>query len=523
MTIPSMTFRHRRMRAPAESGSAFFHPLAQNIHETWNRNQREIASLELNIAGKSIQQWRAQAQQDLVDAAFQYTRQYRDCSTPNSNSTILSGHQPQLFHPGVWFKNFVLHQLGRQFDAQPVNLLIDNDLCGVTKIPVPSGSADQPTIRRVPFDQGGRLMPFENRTVNDQTIFENFASETSKTVSPFVNNPLVDRLWPDVLRISKQQENLGQALAGGRNVLESEFGIDNLELPLSQVCQSEVFGVFFHELIGQADRFFEIYNRVLQEYREFYGIKNRSQPLPDLARVEGYMEMPFWIWTDQRPSRQPLFVKQTGDLIKLSNLSNIYVELPVNDNSAWHEAFEKYAIRPRALATTMFSRLFLCDMFIHGIGGAKYDELTDQIAESFLNVKLPEYLTSTATIKFDSPIELLTRQDLTQYRVTLREMQYHPEEFVENPGVLEANLIFAKKQLIEEFKYPAKRLETYQRVTQINQLLQSAMVEKRNWLTNELADERQQLQRARILGSREYSFCLFDESLVETMKKLTAI
>ena len=33
-------------------------------------------------------------------------------------------------------------------------------------------------------------------------------------------------------------------------------------------------------------------------------------------------------------------------------------------------------IRPRAILTTLYSRLFLSDLFIHGIGGAKYDAWT---------------------------------------------------------------------------------------------------------------------------------------------------
>ena len=42
-----------------------------------------------------------------------------------------------------------------------------------------------------------------------------------------------------------------------------------------------------------------------------------------------------------------------------------------------------FKIRTRALTTTMFARLFLADLFIHGIGGGIYDELTDRIIERY--------------------------------------------------------------------------------------------------------------------------------------------
>ena len=40
-------------------------------------------------------------------------------------------------------------------------------------------------------------------------------------------------------------------------------------------------------------------------------------------------------------------------------------------------------LRSRALVTTLFARLLLSDLFMHGIG-AKYDELTDVLVEPSL-------------------------------------------------------------------------------------------------------------------------------------------
>ena len=46
-------------------------------------------------------------------------------------------------------------------------------------------------------------------------------------------------------------------------------------------------------------------------------------------------------------------------------------------------------LRPRALVTTMYARLMLADLFLHGIGGAKYDQLTDLIIRQFFDVQPP--------------------------------------------------------------------------------------------------------------------------------------
>ena len=46
-------------------------------------------------------------------------------------------------------------------------------------------------------------------------------------------------------------------------------------------------------------------------------------------------------------------------------------------------------IRPKAIVNTMYSRMFLSDLFIHGIGGATYDFITDEIIRGFFGVGPP--------------------------------------------------------------------------------------------------------------------------------------
>ena len=46
----------------------------------------------------------------------------------------------------------------------------------------------------------------------------------------------------------------------------------------------------------------------------------------------------------------------------------------------------------------MYSRMFFSDLFIHGIGGAKYDLITDEIIREFFGVEPPGYATISATL-----------------------------------------------------------------------------------------------------------------------------
>jgi len=58
-------------------------------------------------------------------------------------------------------------------------------------------------------------------------------------------------------------------------------------------------------------------------------------------------------------------------------------------------------IRPKALLLTLFNRLFISDLFIHGLGGAKYDLVTDEIIREFFKVEPPHFLVASCTLYLD--------------------------------------------------------------------------------------------------------------------------
>src|SRR5207253_6987088 len=60
-------------------------------------------------------------------------------------------------------------------------------------------------------------------------------------------------------------------------------------------------------------------------------------------------------------------------------------------------------LRPRALTLTLFARVCLGDFFIHGIGGGKYDEVTDAIIRGYFGVEPPAYQVLSATLHLPLP------------------------------------------------------------------------------------------------------------------------
>ena len=88
---------------------------------------------------------------------------------------------------------------------------------------------------------------------------------------------------------------------------------------------------------------------------------------------------PFWIWSTEDPQRRPLFARQAGNEVVISDRHAHTIPLPLTEDGDAAAAAEQLAalssrgikLRTRALTTTLFARLVLSDLFLHGIGGAK--------------------------------------------------------------------------------------------------------------------------------------------------------
>jgi hypothetical protein len=177
-------------------------------------------------------------------------------------------------------------------------------------------------------------------------------------------------------------------------------------------------------------------------------------------------------------------------------------------------------LRTRALVTTMFARLFLADLFLHGIGGAKYDQVTDAICERLFGFRPPEHMTLTGTLRLPIPHVTVSRDEERQMRRALRDLTYHPETSLAN-GSLSPDerrqvdqWTRQKRAWVETVKTPQNAAERHRRIVAANAALSAWTASEREQLERELLqfDERRRVNQT--LDSREYAFCLFPRELL---------
>ncbi len=460
-----------------------------------------------------------------------WTSAYRSVDLPSDDPAgllFLAGHQPELFHPGVWFKNFALGDLSRRYGAAAVNLVIDSDTLKSTSLSVPCGTPAEPHRDSVLFDRPEGRIPFEERPIFDESLFCNFGRRVKKRIATLVPDPLIERYWPMVVERARHVDRLGYCLAQARHQLEGQWGLQTLELPQSAVCDSEPFHWFMVHLFAQIEHFRECYNQAVQEYRRANGIRNTGHPVPDLAADGPWLEAPLWIWNVRQTRRRRVFVCRRGGEIIVSDRAGAEIRLPLGRDDDASDAVVRLMswsrqgvkIRSRALVTTLWARLALSDLFLHGIGGAKYDQVTDRLIEMFFGLSPPEIMVLSATLYLPVPRPANPAEQLRTVRRQLRDLSYHPETYLRDAATLNddsamAALVAEKQRWIDA---PATNDNAYARwkaLGRINNDLQPWVAARRQQLLDQKAQTERALRHDKVLGSREYGFCLFPEAYLQ--------
>jgi hypothetical protein len=497
----------------------------------FEQNRAAASSRVFDFSGVSLAKLASEARKALIVEALAYTRAYRDVAdVPVAQSLpalVLAGHQPELFHPGVWSKNFALAGLAKSVGATAINLIVDGDTLKGPSLRVPSGSVDEPRVEAVHFDAAMEEIPFEERKIVDGELFRSFGNRACDVLRPFIVNPLLAEFWPSVVAESRRTKTLGAAIANARHRLEGSWGLKTLEYPQSRICATPSFRRFALHLLADLPRFYDAHNTALLDYRHREHIRSANHPVPELTKDSEWLEAPLWIWTSEQPRRRRLFARRVGCDLELTDRGDVRLRLPLgaegpldSAKDAWADAEARgIRLRSRALLTTMYARLVLGDLFLHGIGGGKYDELTDEIIRRFFGFEPPGFGIVTATRRLpiarphgpvDDPHELEQR---------LWQLTHHPEIFIDAQKLNgeDAAVAAARRALAEKARCTATAAtrtsarERCHAIREANATLQPLVADERRKTADKLEASRRRLRAATVLDSREYSSFLFPE------------
>jgi hypothetical protein len=499
-----------RLRTPQDDGQILAYPPPKSLGQLFDRNRARLDT-SIPVFGRPLSDFRKQAISESLGAAREY---FADAGEPvpdnSSESLLLAGHQPDLFHPGVWLKNFAIQTIGAEHGAASLNLVVDNDTVKHTSIAVPTVAKDPENVHRVivAYDAFENAVPFEERTIRNAAQFASFPLNVESMTAEWSLRTIIAPFWELVRSQQARTALVGEMFAAARRLLERRWGCHNLEVPLSRVCGTASFAEFALGLLKSLPAFQMAYNSAVRSYRKRNRIRSAHHPVPDLARDGDWLESPFWAWRAGIGRRERLFARTINGRLQLRAGQEQWPDLKLaSDAAAWlrleHEGFK---VRTRALTTTLFARLLLADAFIHGIGGGKYDELTDELIASFFGFEPPGFVVVTGTLRLPLPQFNASVNQLRAAERAVRDLDWNPQRHLS--GDWREKHAALLKEPSESRRQRRSRREA---LKNLNAQMRPLLADKRRQ-AQDLARRLSSEVRANvILGQRDYAFVLYPE------------
>ncbi len=498
---------------PEASPSAFATPTFSLWHGMAASNRKALEAPGLRIGSVLLAELRRRARIEIAALGVEYTEGLGVEFVPGGNGLLIcTGHQPLLVHPGIWIKHLSLARLVPP-DGSGVSVVVDSDASEevVAEVPARDGRLRRHRVRLVGAEPE---VPFELMAATSEEGWRRFVREVDDCLEG-LGEEAIASAWSATRDAPPptRAHGLSGAVTAARRRLEGRRPY--VEVPVSWIARTSAFRTFVLSIVREAERFAGVHNAALSEYRLRHGIRTGAQPFPDLDVAGSLVEAPFWLI--HGGVRTPLYVDLEDGRFWANGqeLGNV----PDDPDAPGLKAM---AIRPRAVSLTAFLRLALADLFIHGVGGGRYDRATDAIIRRFFGIEPPAYSVATATLFLPFSSRTPDEGDLQRLRRLHLDLQHNPDRFLaEGEGRYRA-LTDEKWELIRRLEGAAEmtrrqRREVTGRIREINLELQPAVSERLQEAARELREAERRQAEAEAIDYRGYPFLLHPVESVEAL------
>lgn len=308
------------------------------------------ADLQATFLGRSAREWRE--------------RSRRELKIPTDRPVIATGHEAVLWHPGILAKYIALSAWAKHCGAACVHLVVDQHVGGFCEINVPV-RGDQGALAIKPVQLGVEQpdVPMGWHAPLDPPAMRN----ALQPALPSVRDGL-----DQIIELVRAHHDAPNAAAQMGRVLDALLSpwIDNLPgVTASDLMNTSLARAMVQAMVDDPRAAVEHYNNAVAHTPE--------AGIGGLAVSTSAVELPLWrIGSDGK--RQRAFD---------------------HDAREWLNDPAKFALLPRALTMTALLRLGVCDVFIHGFGGARYDPAMEQWMASWLGAVPQPIVMVTATLR----------------------------------------------------------------------------------------------------------------------------
>ncbi|MBO8142101.1 MAG: hypothetical protein H0Z37_07995 [Firmicutes bacterium] len=495
---------------PLAGGSPFVcHPPLAAWADAIEANRAQVPSWSFSIAGVPAAELRARARRRVLEIAGM-----EDDGRP----LVVTGHQPVFYHPGVWIKAFAVTGQARCRDWRAVNLTVDHDAAELAaEVPFRSGDELRYTKEFLVIPQSGR--PLESLPPPAPEQVAQFVARVEERLASLDWSDGAERFrrfaqaLRDACRTAPHAAGVGVL---SRRGYERSFG-ETLcpDVSVAETSAAPEFLLFFVHWAVHARELQQAYNRALALFRAEHRVRSAANPFPDLRQLpDGSVELPFWGVTGAG-IRRKLYARRKGGDIELVNLEGVFAKMPAKGGGSAVEAIiaSGARVRPKAVPLTVFYRLFVADLFVHGTGGGRYDQVTDALISDYFGIRPPAFGVVSASLYLPLGVRPVPPTAISAQRRKLRDLVFNPQRYAWEAGDVDeelARLLARKEELIQAINEPgAARRALTREIEAVNRALGKKLAPVAAKAQEELSRLKARARSAAVAWRRTYPFFLF--------------
>lgn len=415
---------------------------------------------------------------------------------PADKAVIATGHQTLLWHPGILVKYLLCDAVAGACDLAKANLIVDQHSGGFGEFEIPiRRSDDSLAVRRIELISAPAEVPM--------ALHDAFTPPEPPMHLPAALPSVaegVQRIHETICG-HREAPNAALQMAAALGDLMRPWVAPMPNVTASDLVETSLSRALLAEMAADPQRCAESYNRAVASLPEV-GIA------PLLVR-DDYIELPLWR------------IRADGRRMHAYD----------NDVQEWlARAADPPRLMPRALFMTALIRLGMCDLFIHGTGGANYDRAMEHWITDWLGVRPSPIAVATATLHLPlGPPEGGDEPDVRAARAEARRAWHDPEsaeareddseEEARRPGPIKRDLLEA----VGSARYgSSRRREAFFAMHRELQVLRGVHAGSVERYQRRAADATRRQADAAIATRRDWPFPLYPRQMIDALAEAVA-
>ena len=418
-----------------------------------------------SFAGTSLEQWRRRTRDELGLAV--------------DRPLVATGHQTLLWHPGILAKYLAVGALTSGSEAfATANLIVDQHTSDFGSFDVPVCDGDGLAVRTITFARTLEGVPMGwHPALEPDTPRDVVAALPSVAAG-------IDKIV-DAVRAHADKPNAALQMAAALGDLMSPWVPTWPAVCSSDLMNTSLAAAVLDAMASDPAACAAAYNAAVAAVPE--------AGIGPLAVMADRVEVPLWR-------------RGAGDR---------RVHADDRDVTRWLAGgAERPALLPRALLLTLLVRLGMCDLFVHGTGGARYDRAMEHWLDHWLGVRPASIAIATASLRL--PLGTLDAEPVAVEvaQRAARRVWHDPETTDSMPGPEKTALLAAINAAPRRSR---DRLDAFRRMHARLEVLRGEQARR-------VADAREQVEVARrhareapIAARRDWAFPLYPPTMIDAL------